>query len=68
AHRAGVGRSQQPYLVVPDVTLQGAAASPGAQRLLLVALGVGTAVVVPSLVLLFRVFRPVPVPPAGSEA
>ncbi|GHG79981.1 cytochrome d ubiquinol oxidase subunit II [Comamonas sp. JC664] len=55
----GWAASQHPYLVVPDVTLQSAAASPGAQRLLLVALGVGTAIVVPSLVLLFRVFRPV---------
>ncbi|NOJ77823.1 cytochrome d ubiquinol oxidase subunit II [Myxococcus xanthus] len=63
----GWAASQYPYLVVPDVTLQGAAASPGVQRWLLVALGVGTAVVVPSLVLLFRVFRPAPLPGAGSK-
>ncbi|WP_244222470.1 hypothetical protein [Corallococcus praedator] len=36
------------------------AASPGVMRLLFVALGVGAVTVVPSLVLLFRVFRPQP--------
>jgi cytochrome bd ubiquinol oxidase subunit II len=50
--------SQAPYLVYPHLTLQSAAASPGVQRVLLVALGVGLVAVVPSLVLLFRVFRP----------
>jgi cytochrome d ubiquinol oxidase subunit II len=56
----GWAASQHPYLVVPDVTLRGAAASPGAQRLLLGALVVGVLAVVPSLVLFFRVFRPQP--------
>lgn len=50
--------SQYPYLVVPDITLQSAAASPNVLRLLLVALAVGLITVVPSLVLLLRVFRP----------
>jgi len=50
--------SQYPYLVVPDITLQSAAASPSVLRLLLVALAVGLITVVPSLVLLLRVFRP----------
>ncbi|RKH02023.1 cytochrome d ubiquinol oxidase subunit II [Corallococcus carmarthensis] len=50
--------SQAPYLVYPHLTLQSAAAQPVVQRLLLVALGVGLVTVVPSLVLLFRVFGP----------
>ncbi|HZI09162.1 MAG TPA: cytochrome d ubiquinol oxidase subunit II [Myxococcus sp.] len=56
----GWAASQHPYLIVPDVTLRSAAASPGAQRLLLGALVVGVLAVVPSLVLFFRVFRPQP--------
>ncbi|MFP2903278.1 hypothetical protein ACLEQD_44490, partial [Corallococcus sp. 4LFB] len=50
--------SQAPYLVYPHLTLQGAAAPLVVQRLLLVALAVGLVTVVPSLVLLFRVFGP----------
>jgi cytochrome d ubiquinol oxidase subunit II len=53
----GWAASQYPYLVVPDVTLEGAAASANVQRLLLGALGVGVLVVVPSLVLLLRTFQ-----------
>jgi cytochrome d ubiquinol oxidase subunit II len=49
--------SQYPYLVVPDLTIQSAAASPSVQRSLLVALAVGLITVVPSLVLLLRVFQ-----------
>lgn len=52
--------SQAPYLVYPTLTLRSAAASPTVQKLLLVALAVGAVLVVPSLVLLFRVFRPQP--------
>lgn len=37
--------------------LEGAAASPNVQRLLLGALGVGAVVVVPSIVLLLRIFQ-----------
>jgi cytochrome d ubiquinol oxidase subunit II len=57
----GWAASQHPYLVVPDVTLSGAASGPTAQRMLLVALGVGALTVLPSLALLFHVFRPGPV-------
>jgi cytochrome d ubiquinol oxidase subunit II len=53
----GWALAQYPYLVVPDVTLQGAAASPRTQRLLLIALAAGLPVLVPSLMLLFRVFK-----------
>ena len=42
---------------MPDVTLAGAAASPRTQRLLLIVLAAGVPVLVPSLVLLFRVFK-----------
>jgi cytochrome d ubiquinol oxidase subunit II len=55
--------SQYPYLVVPDLTLRATAASPATLRLLLVALAVGAALIVPSLVLLLRIFqRPAPSP------
>lgn len=53
----GWAASQYPYLVVSDVTLEGAAASPAVLRLLLGALGVGVLVVVPSIVLLLRIFQ-----------
>jgi len=53
----GWALAQYPYLVVPDVTVQSAAASARTQRLLLIALGAGLPVLVPSLVLLFRVFK-----------
>ncbi|OJH37875.1 cytochrome d ubiquinol oxidase subunit II [Cystobacter ferrugineus] len=57
---AGWAASQYPYLVVPDLTLQSAAASPVSQRVLLMALAVGAALIFPSLLLLFRVFRAPP--------
>jgi len=53
----GWAASQYPFLVVPDVTLQAAAASPTTRALLLVALAVGLPVLGPSLVVLFRVFK-----------
>jgi cytochrome d ubiquinol oxidase subunit II len=53
----GWAASQYPYLVVPDLTLQQAAASPNVLRLLLVALALGLITVVPSIVLLLRVFQ-----------
>ena len=53
----GWALAQYPYLVVPDITLAGAAASPRTQRLLLIVLAAGVPVLVPSLLLLFRVFK-----------
>jgi cytochrome d ubiquinol oxidase subunit II len=53
----GWALAQYPYLVVPDLTLQSGAASPRTQRLLLIALVAGLPVLVPSLFLLFRVFK-----------
>ena len=52
----GWGLAQLPFLVVPDLTLADAAASPPTLRLLLIVLAAGVPVLVPSLVLLFRVF------------
>ncbi len=60
----GWAASQYPCLVVPDVTLQSAAASPITRRVLLGALAVGAALIVPSLLLLLRVFRAPPRPDA----
>ncbi len=66
----GWGAAQYPYLVVPDVTLQGAAAPERTQLLLLQALGAGAITLVPSLWLLFRVFKGAPLrgapPPAST--
>jgi cytochrome d ubiquinol oxidase subunit II len=56
----GWAASQYPYLVVPDLTLQGTAASAAAQRALLVALVVGAALILPSLFFLLRVFQSPP--------
>jgi cytochrome d ubiquinol oxidase subunit II len=53
----GWAASQYPFLVVPDVTLSGAAANPQTRLLLLIALAVGVPVLVPSLFVLFRVFK-----------
>ena len=53
----GWAASQYPFLVVPDVTLSATAANPQTRALLLVALAVGVPVLVPSLVVLFRVFK-----------
>jgi cytochrome d ubiquinol oxidase subunit II len=53
----GWAMSQYPYLVVPDVTISSASSPPQTQRLLLGALAAGAITLVPSLWLLFRVFK-----------
>jgi cytochrome d ubiquinol oxidase subunit II len=53
----GWGLAQYPYLIYPDVTLHDAAAPHPTLRFMLYALPVGMALVVPSLWLLFRVFK-----------
>jgi cytochrome d ubiquinol oxidase subunit II len=53
----GWALAQYPYLIVPDLTLANVAASPRTQRLLLVALAAGVPVLLPSLLVLFRVFK-----------
>jgi cytochrome d ubiquinol oxidase subunit II len=72
---AGWGLAQYPYLIYPDVTLRNAAAPEPTLRFLLYALPAGAALLVPSLWLLFRVFKgqqPVDRPggahgPSGAE-
>jgi cytochrome bd ubiquinol oxidase subunit II len=52
--------SQYPYLVPPDLAIRGAAAPAATLRLVLIALGLGIVVLLPSLVYLFRVFKAAP--------
>jgi cytochrome d ubiquinol oxidase subunit II len=53
----GWAAAQYPYLLVDDVTLTGAAANPRTLGLLAMALAAGIPVLLPSLYLLFRVFK-----------
>lgn len=53
----GWAASQYPYLVIPDITLQSAAGNLRTMRLVLGALGAGSVILLPSLYLLFRVFK-----------
>jgi cytochrome d ubiquinol oxidase subunit II len=59
----GWAAAQYPYLIVDGLTLTQAAAPPRTLRLLLAALIAGVPVLVPSLYLLFRIFKP-----ASSQA
>jgi len=54
---AGWGVAQWPYLIVPDLTAQEAAAPAASLRPMAVGLLVGSALLLPSLLLLFRVFK-----------
>jgi len=49
--------AQYPYIVFPDITLQSAAAPAATLRFFLISLPIGFAVLLPSLWLLFRVFK-----------
>jgi cytochrome d ubiquinol oxidase subunit II len=53
----GWSAAQYPNLVTPDVTVQNAHAPEATLRLLLLALGVGAMVLLPSLAFLFRLFK-----------
>ncbi len=53
----GWGIAQYPHLVVPDVTLEGAATESATLRLITIALAIGTLVLVPSFLYLFHVFK-----------
>jgi cytochrome d ubiquinol oxidase subunit II len=53
----GWGLAQFPHLVTPDVTLQNAAAPESTLKLLLLALGAGAVVLLPSLFYLFQIFK-----------
>jgi cytochrome d ubiquinol oxidase subunit II len=54
----GWAQAQAPWLVVPDLTLSNAAASPATQRAVLWTVVAGLPVLGPSLWLLFRIFKP----------
>jgi cytochrome bd ubiquinol oxidase subunit II len=53
----GWALAQYPYLVVPDLTFENAAASPAMMRAALVVFGIGALFLLPSLWYLFRVFK-----------
>jgi cytochrome d ubiquinol oxidase subunit II len=53
----GWALAQYPYLVVPDLTFENAAASDAMLKVALVTYGIGAIVLVPSLVLLFALFK-----------
>jgi len=53
----GWGLSQYPYLIAPDLTITAASAPDSVLVPMLVALGLGTVVLVPSFWYLYRVFR-----------
>jgi cytochrome d ubiquinol oxidase subunit II len=53
----GWGASQYPYIVVPEVTLASASGPRSTQVALLAALGIGALTLVPSLYLLFSIFK-----------
>lgn len=53
----GWGLAQFPHLVTPDVTVQNAAAPSSTLKLLLLALGAGAVVLLPSLFYLFQIFK-----------
>jgi cytochrome bd ubiquinol oxidase subunit II len=53
----GWGLAQFPHWVAPDVTIQNAAAPQSTLKLLLLALGAGAVVLLPSLLYLFQIFK-----------
>ena len=53
----GWSRAQYPYLITPDLTLQNSAAPPATLRLLIIALGLGAILLLPSLFFLLRIFK-----------
>jgi len=63
----GWGASQYPFIIAPSVTLRSASAPPATQRLLLWALGIGAVVLLPSMRLLFKVFKSTPGPAAERK-
>jgi cytochrome d ubiquinol oxidase subunit II len=53
----GWGLAHYPYLIYPDITLHDAAAPPNTLRFLLYSFAIGMAMLLPSLWMLFRVFK-----------
>ncbi len=53
----GCAMAQHPYLVPPNLTVANTASPPIVQKLLLIVLGCGSVILLPSLVYLFRIFK-----------
>jgi cytochrome d ubiquinol oxidase subunit II len=53
----GWGLAQYPYLLIPDLRIEAAAADPATLRALLIVLLVGSALLVPALVFMYRLFQ-----------
>ena len=64
---AGWVASQYPFLLVPDITIWNAAAARETRSWLLIILAAGIPVLLPSLVVLFRVFKMAPAPDRRGE-
>lgn len=64
----GWALSQYPYLVVPDVTVDNALANPKTLDAMALALAAGAPVLLPSLYLLFKIFKAQPRPQPGPAA
>ena len=65
---AGWGVAQWPYLIVPDVTATDAAAPAASLRSIAIGCAVGAALLLPSLLLLFRVFKSASASPGRTRA
>ncbi len=63
----GWALAQYPYLVYPDLTLESARPDPTTMKFILQTLPVGGALLVPSLWLLFRVFKGPKIKPSEAE-
>ncbi len=61
----GWAMAQYPYVVPPDLTITEAAAPPATLRLVIIILGVGALILLPSLLYLFRIFKSAPVDQPG---
>jgi len=51
------GVSQIPYIIPPKVTVNGSASSPSTMLLLLIGIIVGMVIIIPSMFLLFYIFK-----------
>jgi cytochrome d ubiquinol oxidase subunit II len=56
----GWATAQFPYVVPPDLTIAGTAAPPATLRLVIIVIAVGAAILIPSLLYLFRIFKSAP--------
>jgi cytochrome d ubiquinol oxidase subunit II len=63
----GWGVAQFPYIVYPDQTVWNAAAATPTLRFLAISVPVGAALLVPALLLLFRVFKDSPIGPRSQR-